>query len=519
MLKFSIPLQENIIGFKFSDTLSLRLFILFESGKHQTYDFKMEYQSSLSNNNFANDNGTISVINGRSVKLTPLGVCNMPPPFALKTLDIPSKITPSFSCNWWKNYLFVIGTGGFIIIHNDLTCNDFSIIYEYENKIFDKRVKCFAFSADINNKLGYLILVKYVEDSMQDELIKLSFNIDYTDKKLTLKENCSIETLKVNLCSGIFNSCVSDELMDFDFLTKLEFTGASPTKEEKEETKKKKKGGEKDKKELEKDLFNNLMFNPKDEDDDDLQQDNDSNPNLGQKGNKFIYLIHSEDHSKEKSISSLLLPSNEKLNKNNINDSIIRNITFDINRAKSVFFNNEDHIVYLTKNNRLFLDHFILALDVTSFEIFNKFLFFTQLSNTPYHTLHIIDLSLPLPTHLSKTEALYTPNFTTKNFNIRTIERGSLIVTLSKINLIFQMAIRGNLETCQPRLVVLNECYRLIKSQKYIQAYEIIRKNKINLNFLYDVDPEGFLKNISTILSQINKVNKLNLITFNSNNF
>ena len=504
MLKYSILLTDQILDCKFSDTHSLRFFVIFESGSFQTYDFKMEYQSSLTNNNFRSDNGTVAVMNGRDVKLTPLGVCNMPPPFALKIIKISEKFGASFNCNWWKNYLFIVGVNGFMVIHNDLESNNFEIIFEHENKLFDNRVKYFTFSADLNRKLGYIILVKYVHDSVQDELVKLDFVIEYTDNKLVLKNNTNTSTLEINLCSGIFNSCVSDQLMDLDFLTKLVLTGA---KEEVKDPKKKDKNAKTDRKKgKQSDLFSDLMFQRNDSDDEQNDQDDIEN-NESKDINKIVYLIQAEDNNtKEKQISSLHLNPDENISKNDIKQAILKNIPFDINKAKSTFFAAEEHLVYLTKNNRLFLDNFLLALDVTSFEIFNKFLFFTQLSNTPYHTLHIIDFSLPLPSGLSKNEALYTPNFTTKNFNLRTIERGSLIVTLYKINLVFQMSIRGNLETCQPRLIVLNEACRLIKEHKYIQAYEMIRKNKINLNFLYDVDPEGFFKNVEEILKQIHKV-------------
>ena len=64
MLKYSILLTDKILDCKFSDTHSLRLFIVYESGNFQTYDFKMEYQSSLTNNNFRSDNGTVAVMNG-----------------------------------------------------------------------------------------------------------------------------------------------------------------------------------------------------------------------------------------------------------------------------------------------------------------------------------------------------------------------------------------------------------------------------------------------------------------------
>jgi elongator complex protein 1 len=149
-------------------------------------------------------------------------------------------------------------------------------------------------------------------------------------------------------------------------------------------------------------------------------------------------------------------------------------------------------------------------LDITTFEYYKKFLIVTQTSNTPYNTLHIIDLNNTEALTNSSTDVLFTPNFNYKTFTIRTIERGALIATVSKINLVLQMP-RGNLETIYPRLLVLNLISELVKENKYGEAFELVRKHKINTSFLFDIDPVRFLSNIPIFLSQIDKVILFNL--------
>jgi hypothetical protein len=94
-------------------------------------------------------------------------------------------------------------------------------------------------------------------------------------------------------------------------------------------------------------------------------------------------------------------------------------------------------------------------------------------------------------------------------FNTRTLERGSAIVTCSGIKLVLQMP-RGNLETVNLRLVVFDEVKKLILNKKYDEAFYICKKNKINLNFLYDLNPNLFMNNLSIFVSKI-KTDDINL--------
>ena len=93
---------------------------------------------------------------------------------------------------------------------------------------------------------------------------------------------------------------------------------------------------------------------------------------------------------------------------------------------------------------------------------------------------------------------------------MRTLERGSAIVTCSNIKLILQLP-RGNLETINLRLVVLDEVKKLILNKKFDDAFYICKKNKINLNFIYDLNPILFMNNLNLFINKIKKIDDINL--------
>ncbi|CAF4715292.1 unnamed protein product, partial [Rotaria sp. Silwood2] len=65
---------------------------------------------------------------------------------------------------------------------------------------------------------------------------------------------------------------------------------------------------------------------------------------------------------------------------------------------------------------------------------------------------------------------------------------------------------RGNLETIYPRPLLLTYiCSELIDSEtiNYKRAFELMRKNRLNLNFLYDYKPKQFYDYIPIFISNL----------------
>jgi len=97
------------------------------------------------------------------------------------------------------------------------------------------------------------------------------------------------------------------------------------------------------------------------------------------------------------------------------------------------------------------------------------------------------------------------------NFNIRAVERGSRIVTVDPyIRTVLQMP-RGNLEGIYPRIITLKRVIADIESLEYGKAFRALRQHKIDINMIYDVNPDQFIANVPKFIAEVDKVDSLNL--------
>ena len=96
--------------------------------------------------------------------------------------------------------------------------------------------------------------------------------------------------------------------------------------------------------------------------------------------------------------------------------------------------------------------------------------------------------------------------------SVRRVERGSRIVTVVSDNtkLILQMP-RGNLETIHPRALVISAVRKHLDNLRYYVAFDLMKKHRINMNLIYDHNPEMFFENISAFIEQVSQVNHINL--------
>lgn len=88
--------------------------------------------------------------------------------------------------------------------------------------------------------------------------------------------------------------------------------------------------------------------------------------------------------------------------------------------------------------------------------------------------------------------------------NIRRIERGSfLVIALPNNSKTILQASRGNLECIQPRPLSLYIIGEHLKKCEYFSAFDLMRKQHINLNLIYDYEPQLFLKNAKKFVDDI----------------
>ncbi|KAG8454432.1 hypothetical protein GDO86_000888 [Hymenochirus boettgeri] len=165
----------------------------------------------------------------------------------------------------------------------------------------------------------------------------------------------------------------------------------------------------------------------------------------------------------------------------------------------------EEVVIGLTERSHLFINNFEVATNITCFHLYEEFLLLT----THSHTCRCVSLR---DTSLKALETLLNGTTNPNDEFIRKVERGSRIVTVVPLDtkLILQMP-RGNLETVHHRALVLSQIRKWLDILSFKEAFECMRKLRINLNLIYDHNPEVFLDNVDLFIKQIDSVNFINL--------
>ncbi|MEE6508366.1 hypothetical protein FKM82_020719, partial [Ascaphus truei] len=165
----------------------------------------------------------------------------------------------------------------------------------------------------------------------------------------------------------------------------------------------------------------------------------------------------------------------------------------------------EEAVLGLTDRSRFFINNLEVASNITSFAIYDDFLLLT----THSHTCRCVSL---MDTSLKELEALLSSTFSPNDETVRKVERGSRIVTVvpQDTKLILQMP-RGNLETVHHRALVLAQIRKWLDRLLFREAFECMRKLRIDVNLIYDHNSKVFLENVDLFVKQIDAVNYINL--------
>jgi elongator complex protein 1 len=86
----------------------------------------------------------------------------------------------------------------------------------------------------------------------------------------------------------------------------------------------------------------------------------------------------------------------------------------------------------------------------------------------------------------------------------RNIERGSKLVTvMPSVHSVVLQAPRGNLETVNPRFLVMASVRQSIEKKEFRAAFFTCRTHRIDMNILHEHEPELFLSNIPLFIQQL----------------
>lgn len=168
-------------------------------------------------------------------------------------------------------------------------------------------------------------------------------------------------------------------------------------------------------------------------------------------------------------------------------------------------------VIGLTERSKLYVNDKLISSEATSFFLRGSWLVFSTTS----HSARFLSLDSSSLENLKLSDEASDAYDETS----RRLERGSKIVmaTQHKPSLVLQMP-RGNLETISPRAFVLATIREDLKALNFRSAFVACRKNRIDLNILYDDSPERFLEHIRTFIEQVSEVDYLNLFLSNLRN-
>ncbi|XP_051907945.1 elongator complex protein 1 [Hippocampus zosterae] len=165
----------------------------------------------------------------------------------------------------------------------------------------------------------------------------------------------------------------------------------------------------------------------------------------------------------------------------------------------------QECVLGLTDRSHLYAADMELASNVSSFIVCDDFLVVT----THSHTCRCLQLS---KLSVKALQAALAQDGGQNDETLRRVERGSRVVTVvpQDTRVVLQMP-RGNLETVHHRALVLAQLRQWLDDLRFREAFECMRKLRINLNLIYDHNPKVFLENTHTFLTQVNSINNINL--------
>lgn len=196
---------------------------------------------------------------------------------------------------------------------------------------------------------------------------------------------------------------------------------------------------------------------------------------------------------------------------------------------------SNEHIIALSERSKLYIQHVgslesnpvVVSQECNSFAVQGgEFVLFTTVS----HTLRVMSLHRTVEENMEILAAAASrtktgaPQSTSKgggtsasggnwNDSIREVEQGGILISVvanQGTRVILQMP-RGNLETIEPRALVVSGVRRALSKSDYKSAFLSARKHRLDLNIIYDHDPTLFMSNLDKFVKQVADVDYLNL--------
>ncbi|KAH3759654.1 IkappaB kinase complex, IKAP component [Pelomyxa schiedti] len=161
-------------------------------------------------------------------------------------------------------------------------------------------------------------------------------------------------------------------------------------------------------------------------------------------------------------------------------------------------------VVGLSTRNHLFVGKILVSNSCTSFSLHPRFIVYTTLD----YKLRLLPLGLDL------TAELATELDNIWHDSSRTVERGAVIVAVPRtpdMTLVVMQMPRGNLESVHPRGLVTDTLRSCLERKCYQQGMGLIRRHRIDPNFLCDNNFATFMADLDLVIEQIQSPEQLNI--------
>jgi len=177
--------------------------------------------------------------------------------------------------------------------------------------------------------------------------------------------------------------------------------------------------------------------------------------------------------------------------------------------------NSRSLVVGLSSRSRLYCGERLLSNAASTFILSPAHRFLSYVTLGSRSQLRFIPLN-----NLAEFDPLLgsDENLVLEGYEPRNVERGSrLVAILTKSPSAVLQLPRGNLEGVFPRALVLPFVMALIDSGEYGQALTIMRRQKVDLNLLVDMNPTHFLEGggAEQLVSQVRVIDYMNLFLSN----
>ncbi|KAM0325355.1 hypothetical protein ACHAQA_007340 [Verticillium albo-atrum] len=355
------------------------------------------------------DFGAVAVVDGQTVKVTPIRTANVPPPMSLFDLEVPSSVV---------EIIFNMDNSQMAVLHRTGL-----ELYQWETKgdrsIRPKQLGSATFEAMLGDASGRVPLQACF--SAPDEICILVF-----------EQELKIETFSFIPSTSSFTLANVHELSDVDPISSI---------------------------------------------------------------SSHCGLSDAEAYAQDRSGKLFSLSGNQGLT------PLGRQLPAQLAWHQLVDIDGRSVAIGMTRNGHLYADSRLLAKNCTSFVVTDAHIIFT----TNNHFVKFV--------HLLDPEEMEVPgDDPQEDERCRSIERGARLITAMPTNMsiVLQMP-RGNLETIFPRAMVVAGIRKLVDEKNYARAFSYCRTQRVDMNILYDHQPEQFLANVGLFLDQLQDVTYIDL--------